>query len=120
MRPSCVLPAALLLSLACGDKHPVVTCLGYVSAEIRPQDTTLSIGQRFSSTVSVLECATKMAVETPITWRSRDSTIVRVDSTAGIVTAVRSGQTTVDVFALDRYNLRDPKYHAGEFRVTVR
>jgi hypothetical protein len=78
----------------CGSSKAIVDgqCLGDLSSVFTPNDTTISVGQQFTAHVALFACGSKTAANT-FSWASQDSTVVRVDMSTGVVTAVGKGNT---------------------------
>jgi hypothetical protein len=86
-------------------------------AAIDPVTTTVAVGQTIQLTASYNQVSTDCIPNVPASalhWQADDTTIVTIDSTAGLVTGRSPGRTGVSVHAPDSTRVLG----VGEVRVT--
>ena len=97
---------------ACSGPPFGETCTQELRIHLSPSDTTVVVGASFQAEVSLATCGGSKRLSDTFTWGARDPTIVQVTASTGRVTAVGSGQTTVNVTGA-RYG------SLGEIRILV-
>ena len=88
-------------------------CPSVLTVQRSPADTTLSVGQQFTGHLSLRGCHDRVEINDVYTWVSEDTTVLTVDRSTGVATAIKAGSTQLLV--------RTATY--GEYvvsRVTVR
>jgi len=74
-----------------------VSCTMELVPVFNPSTKTLAVGESFTPSLVLFGCGEHLTYSDTFQWSASDSTIVRVDATAGTTTGLRSG--TARVFA---------------------
>ena len=86
--------ASLLASTSCSLVSPCGS--DDLSYRVTPSDRAIVVGERFTPQAEFLGCRGREVLRDAITWRARDTTIVRVDTNSGEVRGVATGTTFVE------------------------
>ena len=70
-------------------------CSDELRVQVAPGDTTLAVGGHFTAHVSLTTCGGRVPVAASFTWSVQDSTVARVNSLSGVVTAIAPGSSRV-------------------------
>jgi hypothetical protein len=87
-------------------------CTDELRIHLAPRDTGVVVGASFQASVSLSTCGGSKRLSDTFTWTSLDPAVVQVTASTGRVTAVATGETTVDVVGA-RYG------PVGAIRITV-
>ena len=88
--------AALAVVTMCSSCTLLTTdCASDLRITPEPADTSLVVGQRFTADVHLYECHGQKELNAVLRWSAEDSTVVRVDSISGVVTARAPGRSTI-------------------------
>jgi len=68
-------------------------CPSDLTIQRSPIDTTLSVGQQFTGHLSLRGCHDRVEIHDIYTWISEDPTVLAVDRSTGLATAIRAGST---------------------------
>lgn len=68
-------------------------CPSDLSIQRSPVDITLSVGDQFTGHLSLRGCHDRVEIHDTYTWVSEDTTVLTVDRSTGVATAVKSGST---------------------------
>jgi len=94
---------------ACSDSAAGLNCVNRaLIVDLRPIDTVVVVGAQFQASATVY-CVGGGVV----TWRSSDTSVVRVDAATGLVTAISLGTAFADAH-------HDHYWHIGRVIVTVK
>jgi hypothetical protein len=81
-----------LFSSVCDLPFTSGDCATALLIQVAPAETTLSVGQRFTSRISLKGCRGRTDINETWAWTSADTTVVRVEPTTGVATAVGAGR----------------------------
>lgn len=82
---------------ACGAE-PIMACTDELRFEIAPADTTVAVGASFTPRTRFSTCGGRQTITTlTATLSSRSPTVVQVDATGKVLTAVGVGTAVLDV-----------------------
>jgi hypothetical protein len=98
MRPSrriSLLALAASLVVAACDPLFFAGCTDELGMRTEPADPVVDPGESFVATIELTTCGGRKQWRPTVLWRALDTTVVRVDSLTGRVTARASGVTDV-------------------------
>jgi len=81
--------------MGCGSSAVTTVCTLELRGVFSPADTTISVGQHFPASLTILTCGGGAVVRDTVTWKSVDSSVVTVDALTGVVTAVGVGRASL-------------------------
>ena len=87
-----ILPAVVLA--ACSERPPTI-CTEELRVQFTPNDTTITVGQSFTASVTLSSCGGALSLVDTFGWRSDDPAIATVDSVSGRVVGQLPGATRI-------------------------
>lgn len=91
-----------------------VSCTTEIRISLNPTSFSLSVGERFTPSMSLSSCGGQLPVSTTITWSASDPSVLSVNAATGETTAVKAGSAYVQGAA------ENPRGVVGSIPITVR